>query len=503
MMLTCCLMTTTIVAASGALDVSFGESGKFHKNFFGSTENATAIATQSDGKIVIVGNAYRDATATDIMLSRYQEDGSPDPSFGIGGVVTADFFHGSEYAVAVAIQPDDKILVAARVSVPPDRSFGVLRFKKDGKLDKTFGEDGIAAVDFFNFSESVNNLAIQPDGKIIVVGEAGQPGVGHVTAIVRFLPDGNLDSGFGAGGKVTSNFGDPNAFAGIIFSQATDVALQNDGKIVIVGESLFLTSNDFVVARYLSNGAIDEGFGTGGLVRTDFQNSTDLATAVDILNDGKILVGGFAYDGPVVSFDFALARYNTDGSLDTSFNHGGKVVRDFSGDADKAYAMIVNSSGKILLAGESFSPTTGYDFALSRFNPDGSLDLDFGTDGRVKTDFMGQTDTANSLLVQKNGKIILVGSAQQTFYINDLAIARYTGEGPRITNIKLKGSKLLISGEFFDLKAKVFIDGVEYQPRSQDESSAKVKRVSLGSGPHEVKVVNPDGQFGVMVFTVP
>jgi uncharacterized delta-60 repeat protein len=503
MILICSLVTTTIDASSGALDPSFGENGKFHKNFFGSTEDATDIATQSDGRLIIVGNTYRDATATDIMLSRYQDDGSLDPSFGVGGIVTADFFHGSEYAVAVAIQPDDKILVAARVSVPPGRSLGLARFKKDGKLDRSFGEDGLAAVDFFDFSESVNNLVIQPDGKIIVVGEAGQPGVGHVTAIVRFLSDGNLDSSFGLSGRVTSNFGDPDAFAGIISSQATDVALQNDGKIVIVGESLFLTSNDFIVARYLNDGSPDQTFGIGGLVRTDFQSSIDLAAAVEILPDGKILVGGFAYNGPLVSFDFALARYNADGSLDPSFNHGGKVVTDFSGNSDRAYAMNVDSTGKILLAGDSYSPTTGYDFALSRFNPDGSLDWDFGTDGRVKTDFMGQNDSANSLLVQKSGKIMLVGGAQQTFYISDTAIARYTGEGPRITSLRVKGSKLFITGEFFDVKAKILIDGVEYQPRRQDQSSAMLKRLSLAPGPHEVRVVNPDGQFAVMAFTVP
>jgi uncharacterized delta-60 repeat protein len=259
-----------------------------------------------------------------------------------------------------------------------------------GDLDPTFGIGGVVATDF-----GAGQVAIQRDGKIVAAGGG----------LARYNADGTLDPTFGTGGEVTTDFG------------ATDVAVQRDGKIVVAGSGL---------ARYTPDGTPDPTFGTGGEVATDFW-----AAAVAIQLDGKTVVAGSFFNGS--NDDFALARYNPDGTLDPTFGTGGKVTTDFFGDWDDANALAIQGDGKVVVAGTAFN-NTNPDFALTRYNADGTLDPTFGTGGKVTTDFHGQGEgcligeAPFAVAIQEDGKIVAAGfhCLAETFVF---ALARYNPDG--------------------------------------------------------------------------
>jgi uncharacterized delta-60 repeat protein len=226
---------------------------------------------------------------------------------------------------------------------------------------------------------------------------------------------GQLDTSFGGTGYVTTSFtGD--------YSFANGVTVQDGGKVVAVGGVATGSTGDFAIARYNKDGSLDQSFGNGGRVTTDFNNGTDLATAVAVQGD-KIVVVGYTSPGDNTYY-FALARYKKDGSLDSSFGNGGKVVSNFSG-YDFADAVAVDGD-KIVVAGETRAGTGGDNFAVARYNKNGSLDASFGTDGLVWTDFNGGLDSANGVALMGD-KIVAGGYVQGANY--DFGLVRYNKNG--------------------------------------------------------------------------
>jgi uncharacterized delta-60 repeat protein len=241
-----------------------------------------------------------------------------------------------------------------------------------GDLDATFGSGGKVTTDLSGFNDRASAIAVQPDGKIVVAGTTNVFAPASAFLVTRYNADGSLDQGFGIGGKATAVDG----------GNASALAVQADGKIVVAGSA----HGDFALARFTTSGALDAGFGAGGQVTTDFFGRNDSAAAVAIDGNGRIVVAGIARASDLP--DFALARYNSDGSLDVTFGTGGTVTTDYFGRNDGASAVAVDGSGKIVAAGFAFSgPFPSVEFALARYNPDGSRDATFGTDGRVTTDF--------------------------------------------------------------------------------------------------------------------
>jgi len=394
-------------AAPGDLDSTFGAGGSVSTNISGL---ANAMALQSDGKIVVVGIGENGLT-----VARFNPDGSADLTFGKEGKTNPLMAPGDAVAWSVVIQPDGGIVTGGWIGDGPNGiGFSLFRFKANGKLDPSFGSNGRVVSHFFNFSDVIYKLAIQPDGKIVAVGDVGEPGVGHLFGMARYNTNGTLDSSFGNGGKVTSNFGDADAFDGIVLQSASDVSILANGDIVVVGSALRdFTGNDFIVIRYLPDGNLDQMFGNGGHVATDFDGSSDNASCVAVQTDGKIVVGGSAYVGNGYDFDMAVARYNPNGSPDLSFGGSGRVVSLLK-DADHVNAIAIDQSGRILLAGDApGGPIAFTDFALKRLNQDGTPDLKFGQGGLVRTDLVGDSDTINSVAVQPDGKIVAVGTISQ------------------------------------------------------------------------------------------
>ena len=256
-------------------------------------------------------------------------------------------------------------------------------------------------------------MAIQANGKIVAVGVI-QTGSGNDFALARYNPNGSLDTTFSGDGKQTSDFGDDD--------HATGVALQADGKVIAVGLARGVSA-DFALARYNTNGSLDTSFSGDGKQTTDFGGYFDSANAVALQGDGKIVAAGLA--GPFGAGDFALARYNPTGTLDPSFSEDGKQTTDFLfGGTDAANGVVLQGNGKVVAAGFASGWTTGGDFALARYDSNGSLDTSFSSDGKVRSSF-GGSDGASGVALQANGRILAVGSGRD--YPRDFALARYLG----------------------------------------------------------------------------
>lgn len=230
-------------------------------------------------------------------------------------------------------------------------------------------------------------------------------------AVVRYNADGTLDEGFGNGGKVITDFGNHT-------DEAYGITLQGDGKAVVAGYS----SGAFALVRYNTNGTLDTSFNGTGRVTTNGGG----ANSVTMQIDGKIVAAGY-FAG---MSDFGIVRYNADGTLDTSFNGTGKVTCDFgSPDNEQAHSVLVQSNGKIVVAGDSFITGGTFDIALARLNASGTLDTDFGNGGKVITDFGSSHESGLSAALQANGKVVVAGAYRSAGGgPNDFLVARYNGE---------------------------------------------------------------------------
>jgi uncharacterized delta-60 repeat protein len=411
---------TSIAAAEGDLDPTFGSGGKVTTDFSGRSNSANAIAVQSDGKILVTGDALSAQASPDIGVARYNSDGSLDTTFGTGGRVTTDFAGRSDVGAAITVQPDGKILVAggADLGASSNFDFALVRYNSNGSLDSTFGNSGKVLTDFNGGLDAATSIGRQTDGKIVAAGfaTAGDP---HM-ALARYNSNGTLDTTFGTGGKVITNINGTRDFANAM-------AIQSDGKIITGGSTLTLFGSFvmFAMARHNSDGSLDPTFGSGGKVTTQVvfgDGEDDEISGLAIQPDGRILAAGRAN----FAQDFGLVRYQTNGALDTAFGTNGVVTTDFNGSIDRAFGMVLQIDGKIVLAGAA-NLTTGStgDFGLARYNPNGSLDSTFGAGGKVITDFGGNVDIARGVVLQSDNRIVAAGSTISTPGTGDFALARY------------------------------------------------------------------------------
>lgn len=379
-LLLCWPQSSPVQARPGFADLTFGRAGITTTDFGGNDDVASAIAVQADGKIVVAGSSDSVDPRYDFALARYNSDGTLDTTFVIDGRVTTDFFGYSDLAYALAIQPDGKIVAAGTAYMISGYSdFALARYNRDGSLDHTFGVKGKITTDFYGGIDEVWSLAIQPDGKIIAAGRAISRITNDDFAFARYNPDGTLDVTFGTEGKVVTDFFGSN-------DQASTLALQPDGCILAggtVGDSV-RDFRFFALARYLSDGSLDRAFG-GGKITTDLGGITNVASAVAVQKDGKIVLAGTSLRSS--SRAFAIVRYDRDGAVDSGFGEGGLVTADFGGD-DAAFAMVIQRNGKIVVAGQAIYGL----FALARYNDNGSIDDTFGVEGRMTIDFGGTAE---------------------------------------------------------------------------------------------------------------
>ncbi|MBM3934624.1 MAG: hypothetical protein FJ319_10040 [SAR202 cluster bacterium] len=418
----------TALAGPGDLDVTFG-SGGLATTEFAYSGVIESLALQSDGKIVAAGVEFTSNSNGNFALARYNVGGSLDTTFGNGGVATTTF--GGQRATAWSVKvyqsgPNaGKILAAGdnQVTVGGVVQFALARYNPDGTLDTTFDGDGKVITGFANQGDigaqsQAFSVAIQSDGKIVAAGAFFKFfATAWDIALARYNPDGSLDASFDGDGKVITDIGGFDLGMGDV---ADAVVVLPDGKILVAGHAAVSSQNstDFALVRYNSDGSLDGTFGSGGMVTTDFGTALDNAYEMAVQTDGKIVLAGHAGDFPTA--DFAVARYLPDGALDTSFDGDGKVTTNLGG-WDNGKSVAIQTDGAIDVVGYTNVGSTGFNFAVARYSTDGSLDPSFGIGGKVFTDFVGGPDSANAVVVQPDSRIVAGGSGGT----DDFALARY------------------------------------------------------------------------------
>jgi uncharacterized delta-60 repeat protein len=361
-LLFCSLLPGKAEANAGDLDLTFGAGGKVITDLSPGLDFALAVAVQPDGRIVTAGFATNIFTSRDFALARYDANGNLDMSFGVGGKVVSAFTSDFDQAIALILQPDGKIVCAGEVfSNETNFDFILARYNSNGSLDSTFGTEGRVVTDFGANQDIAFGLALQPDGGLIVVGSTQNLATFDSDfALARYTSNGSLDSTFGVGGRVTTDF-----FGDLDMARA--VAVQPDGRVVAAGQGSLKGFANFGLARYNSDGSLDTSFGNGGTVTSDFVGSQDIATSVVIRGNGNILAGGEKQDIRSIVSTFALASFNSDGSLDSTFGIGGKVTTSIGSSSASIASLAIQSDGKIVAAGTALNSPAEGSFALARY----------------------------------------------------------------------------------------------------------------------------------------
>jgi uncharacterized delta-60 repeat protein len=400
-------------AAPGDLDPSFGGDGVVITPIApGSAwDLAEAVAPYPGGRLVAAGfSVLKDGRGRYLFaLARYHADGSLDATFGEDGRVSMPATRRNSRVHAIVVDSDGRLVVGGSGR---SRDFALARYRPDGSLDPSFGGDGVVLTSVGAFDQ-VDALVVQDDGRLVAAGWTEGGRVGDAFALARYHVDGTLDTSFAGDGVVRTRLsGGTGAHA---------LVLQDDGKLVVAGSGG--SRQNFALARYNPDGSLDASFGVGGIVHTEMGDSSD-ARALVLQPDGKLVAAGWA-DDRSSPMTFALARYQADGSLDSSFGDDG-TVRTQVGITSDVEALVLQPDGKLVAGGRSeVEQPWSFDFALARYRPDGTLDSSFGGDGIVTTAIGTGFERINALLLDENSRVVAAGEAEGLLGGYDFALARY------------------------------------------------------------------------------
>jgi len=478
------LLQPSITRGQLALDPSYSSDGLYVKDF-GSNDNLTAIAVQpNDQKIVAVGTAINGSTfGGRLLVLRTMPNGSADQTFANNGALVIEDYQES-YAYAIEILSDGKMMIAGAVANAQYQfSMAVIRLDADGNFDASFGVDGISLIDLTPTDEFAYAMAIQSDGKIVLAGSAGDDQYRNMPAVVRLNEDGSVDETFGDMGisfiPVTE-----------VDNDFSSVLVQADGIIVASGHwDQGLTDAgwqdfDVLVAQFDENGFLNSGFGNGGMVTTAISIEKAEEAYGMQLTDGDVLVSGYTL-ATDQTYDIFLCKYKSNGDLVETFGDAGIVILDQS-TGDVAYDMLLQNNS-ILLAGAVGDGFDDLDLLLAAFNSDGTVDATFGTNGIVRADVAGGFDEANGMAFQADGKVVLAGKGRGDLN-NDAVIARLaddvtvgiaqsnsSSEYAVYPNPTVAGQYITIQGNFesnvtvqlFDLQSRA-ISGTSITTKSVD-----------------------------------
>ncbi len=431
------------VTTTGALDTTFGDGGKVQTDvgrpIFGDA-SATDVVLQNANKLLVAGSVQYeigfDVSGYEAFLARYLADGSLDSAFGEKGKIVTNINDTlDETYKNLLVLPDGKLLAVGSIfdRVDSRRRISLTRYQQNGVLDSTFGNSGSVLTDLgTNVTTFTAAATLQSDSKIIVAGFIAEADSLSDLFVIRYNSDGTLDTTFGNGGMTVIALSAEN-------DRAIAVAIQPDGKVIVGATTALYTADlddylgQFAIVRLNSNGLLDTTFGTNGVVITGLPNVNLDASAMALQADGKIVLTGKAYEYDTFYPDFALARYNSDGSLDTAFGTNGIVIQDMgSSDDETPQAINLQTNGKLVVAG-LITENSIYQFITTRFDTDGTLDSTFGDNGQVRTAVQAESSRAFDLIIQNNGRIVVVGDASE-FVLGDVsppysvALVRYLGD---------------------------------------------------------------------------
>jgi uncharacterized delta-60 repeat protein len=362
------------------LDTTFGSDGRVSTPVGGGQGEAVVIGP--GGGIVTAG--WRTAgPGTDFALTKHDASGRLDGSFGVNGIATTDLGGAGDQAYDAALLPGGGIVAVGRTDAAGVQrtEFGMARWTADGRPD-----GAVVKTDILGGASQANAVAVQPDGKIVVAGFAVRNGIDSDLALVRYLPGGTLDPDFGDHGIVTTDLGTRD-------DDGRALVIRPDGKIVVAGTA----GDNIALAIYTSGGVLEKRTIT-------ILGAEAVATGAALTPDGSIEVAGYTL-GAHVNRDFLLLRYRGDGTLDPAFT---PVRTDLSGGDDFAENLIVDTQGRTILVGRATSSTI-LDMALVRYLPDGTLDTAFDRDGVITADFHGRGEFGQDVALDAAGRIVAAG----------------------------------------------------------------------------------------------
>ncbi|MCD6065548.1 MAG: hypothetical protein K0S33_374 [Bacteroidetes bacterium] len=344
-----------------------------------------------------------------------QTPGTLDPTFGTAGKVTTALFNPSineqDEIRSIAIQADGKIVAAGFSNNGSNGDFSLARYSSAGVLDNTFGlGNGVQKTQMATGNDEGYAVAIQSDGKIVVAGMATAPVTYNKGfALARYTSAGILDTTFGTAGKVIIQ---PSSISGDTY--ATCMVLQPDGKIIVAGYADIGANNDLAIARFNSNGTLDTTFGMGGsgCVVQSISGSHDQLNCIALQPDGKIVLAGFTQSTTnVITKDSFITRYNANGTIDNTFGAaGGGIVTNMNTGEDEICSVALQSDGSIVTAGFA-SNGSNYDIAVARYTGAGYPDLSFNGNGKIIQTVGNSTDVGRAVSIQADGRIVVAGFA--------------------------------------------------------------------------------------------
>jgi uncharacterized delta-60 repeat protein len=446
-------------STGGLLDPTFGSGGQVLSSFSNNWDEARAVVAQPDGKIVIAGDTavLGSRTGGDFLVARYNADGSLDTSFGSGGHTATGFGNSGDTGNAVALQPQangtSKIVVAGLTrSKKGIAECAVARYNADGTLDTTFGTSGKVITSLGgSASEWVTAMTVDSSGRILLAGYTNaNPSVPDAATVLRYTANGALDTSFGSGGKLITTLR-----VYVSADHSVGIVLQPDGRIVLGSTTIdpATSTGDFVTARFNADGSADSTFGSGGVVTTHVGDSEEFG-GVTIQGDGKIVVGGS--ETGTAPLALYLLRYNADGGLDATFGTGGTVAAQGPGGQGidvRGSGVAVQADGKIIAGGE-FA-----DLGALRVKPDGSVDTGYGNGGWATVAFATSADV-EAIALEPDGRLLLAGSAAPTSNTRpkDVALIRFLGSAPQVGSFAASPNPVT-AGSLATLTASGITDG--------------------------------------------
>ncbi len=418
-------------AVSGAevsLDPTFTNQGLAMPTFPGVASldivgEGRSSVVQADGKILVAGTSGDGSGDQDVVVVRFNASGTLDTSFGTQGTAVSKRAASYDVGTSIALQSDGKIVVVGHTTAGIDRDFYIARFTSSGAIDNSFGTQGVVITDFAGGDDEAYAVVVDANDRIIVGGTA-TPFTARKAALACYLTDGELDPTFGDQGLLTAPVGGGN-------EEGRALTLQPDGKIIFAGYARLSNSDQFSVFRFDTDGLLDTSFGsesTGIVVAKAISTSSESrAYAVAMTPDQKIVVAGSVLVSGS-NRNFALMRFESDGYLDPAFSADGIVTTAIAGTAeDIARAVTVQSDGKIVAAGRAVGDLAR--FALARFNTAGALDSTFGVAGQQIVEVPNVDVDTTALAVDGDGRLIAVATRYESSGGVDFGMLRCSAAG--------------------------------------------------------------------------
>ena len=497
----------------GDLDTAFGDNGLAVLDV-SLRESFIAVKTLPNGKILATGGGGQGINTFDFIIARFNANGTIDNSFGNNGYTITAIGSAGDSPLAMALQSDGKILVAGQTFNGSNLDFALVRYNENGSIDTTFGNNGITVSDFFGDIDRSADIALQLDGKIVVSGTSRNGSFGITTA--RYSSDGMLDQSFGVNGFIFEIPG--------MGGEGRSVDVQPDGKIVVGGFGSFSGGPfEFVLFRYNIDGSLDNSFGTNGLVRTLISAGIGARLFdVELQNDGKILAVG---DNKVAGTDNEniICRYNINGSLDANFGNNGITHINYDSGNDVAYFVLAQPDLKILVTGTSDNGLD-YDITLARLNQDGTLDSGFGNNGKVITNLGGNEDYGYGIsLASDLGILVAAGSSDVvggtfgnsvivkyhsglhlgTINFEEFRGSSYVYPNPINLDTQLEYSlndEQVLSVGLFDMSGRLVRMFFSKETRFSGNHTENLNFADIASGSYILKMNNGFNSFGIEVI---